>query len=200
MLRRQTNRALHSHRWFSHRSSLRKSSYAITRSAAVATSVAVVAAAAVTIAGQKFVEGPIHNDTPPSVPEAGPSTINDSGVGVKVRVGGGGDDDELRLLVWGSNMSVYFLLLSQSHSLVLPHSLNFFFLFHCEGRELSPLMRRTRCRSVRRRWLPSSGTWRCAIWPCTLRMLPVSTDEGMCISGATGSLADSLRLEIGSLC
>jgi len=108
MLRRQTNWALHSHRWFSHRSSPRKSSYAITRSAAVATSVAVVAAAAVTFASQKFIEGPIHNDTPPSVPEAGPSKINDPGTGAKVRVGGGGDDDELRLLVWGSNRSVVY--------------------------------------------------------------------------------------------
>jgi len=69
----------------------------------VATSVAVVTAAAVTIAGQKFVEGPIHNDTPPSVPEAGPSKVNNPGTGAKVRIGGGGDDDELRLLVWGSN-------------------------------------------------------------------------------------------------
>jgi hypothetical protein len=82
----------------------------------VATSVAVVAAAAVTIAGQKFIKGPINNDTPPSVPEAGPSKINNPEAGAKMRVGGGGgDDDELRLLVWGSNRSVsYFSLYSSS--------------------------------------------------------------------------------------
>src|SRR5712672_42239 len=206
MLGRQTNWALHSHRWFLHRSSPRKSSYAITRSAAVATSVAVVAAAAVTFASQKFIEGPIHNDTPPSVPEAGPSKINNPGTGAKVRVGGGGDDDELRLLVWGSNRSVFYstfihcisppLVLPRRPAASLAHSRNSSRSLH-EGRESSPLRHRTRCRSVRRRLLPSSGTWHCVTWPWTLHMLPASTDEGMCISGAMGSLADSLRLEIG---
>lgn len=99
MLRRKTNIVVNnSRRWLSHRSSgphKSPSSYALTRSAAVvATSVAAVAAA--TIASQKFIEGPIHNDTPPS------SQTVVAAKGVRVD-GRDGDDDALRLLVWGSN-------------------------------------------------------------------------------------------------
>lgn len=103
MFRRKTNTALNSsRRWLSHRSSgprKSSSSYALTRNATVvATSVAVVAAA--TIAGQKFFnEGPIHND-------AYPSDLKANAKGL--RVGGKDwDEDELRLLVWGSNRYVY---------------------------------------------------------------------------------------------
>lgn len=60
----------------------------------VATSVAVVAAA--TIASQKYIEGPIHNDTPPSSKKA------ESAKGVRVD-GRDVDEDALTLLVWGSN-------------------------------------------------------------------------------------------------
>src|SRR6267154_4908280 len=100
MFRRKANTALNSsRRWLSHRSSgPRKSSYALTRNAAVvATSIAAVAVA--TIASQKFLnEGPIHNDAHPSSPR------NAKGL----RVGGREwDEDELRLLVWGSNRYVY---------------------------------------------------------------------------------------------
>ncbi|KAI9508842.1 RCC1/BLIP-II [Russula earlei] len=99
MLRRQTNAALNSRRWFSHRSSPRGSSYALTRTVAVATSLAAVAAATI---GQKSIEGPIHNEIPlPSVPDAGASRTNDAGTATtKLRAD---DGDELRLLVWGSN-------------------------------------------------------------------------------------------------
>jgi hypothetical protein len=64
----------------------------------VATSVAAVAVA--TIASQKFFnEGPIHND-------AYPSNLKTNAKGL--RVGGRDwDEDELRLLVWGSNRYVY---------------------------------------------------------------------------------------------
>ena len=104
MFKRKASTALNSsRRWLSHRSSgPRKSlsSYVLTRNAAVmATSVAAVAAA--TIASQKlFNEGPIHNDAYPSSPKA-----NAKGL----RVGGRDwdDEDELRLLVWGSNRYVY---------------------------------------------------------------------------------------------
>lgn len=100
MFRRRTGVALNSRRWFSHQSGPRKSSYALTRGAAVAASVAAVAGA--TIAGhQKFMEGPIHNDAPPSsVPETASRNVRPT-VPAKVRVGG--DDEELQLLVWGSN-------------------------------------------------------------------------------------------------
>ena len=99
MFRRRVNPVLNnSHRWLSHRSSgSRKSppSYALTRSAAVvATSVAVVAAA--TIASQKYIEGPIHNDTPSSIKK------EEGAKGVRVD-GRDVDEDTLRLLVWGSN-------------------------------------------------------------------------------------------------
>src|SRR6266849_1260453 len=107
MFRRKANTALNSsHRWLSHRtSSPRKSpsSYALTRNAAVvATSLAAVAAA--TIASQKFFnEGPIHNDAYPSSPKANAKEL---------RVGGRDwDEDELRLLVWGSNRYVQYMCL-----------------------------------------------------------------------------------------
>ncbi|KAI0282735.1 regulator of chromosome condensation 1/beta-lactamase-inhibitor protein II [Russula brevipes] len=97
MFRGRTGVALNSRRWFSHQSGPRKSSYALTRGAAV-----VAAVAGATIASyQKFTEGPIHNDAPPSsVPESASSNANPT-VPAKVRVGG--DDEELQLLVWGSN-------------------------------------------------------------------------------------------------
>jgi hypothetical protein len=101
MFRRQTKTVFNSHRWFSHRSGSRKSSYALTRGAALATSVAAVAAA--TIASQKFIGGSIHNDTAAT---AVPSNGN-LGTTVAARVRTGCDDDEgLKLLVWGSNRSV----------------------------------------------------------------------------------------------
>lgn len=50
-----------------------------------------------------------------------------------------------------------------------------------------------RHRFVRQQWLRSSKMWRCATWRCTLRTLRVSTDEGTSISGAMGSLANSLN-------
>lgn len=103
MFRRKANTALNSsRRWLSHRSSgPRKSSYVFTRNAAVvATSVAAVAAA--TIASQKlFSEGSIHND-------ADPSSLKANANAKGLRVGGRDwDEDELRLLVWGSNRYVY---------------------------------------------------------------------------------------------
>jgi len=119
MFRRQTTHALNGRRWVSHRSGPRKSSYALTRGAVVATSIAAVAAA--TIAGQKFVGGSsIHNDaSSPGVTAAASSKINP---GTRVRVDGGvnDDDEELRLLVWGSNrwvcrVQVVPLALSLSH-------------------------------------------------------------------------------------
>lgn len=61
----------------------------------MATSVAAVAAA--TIASQKFIEGPIHNDN-----DASPSSKKAIAEKVQVDVRDG-DEDELRLLVWGSN-------------------------------------------------------------------------------------------------
>src|SRR6266403_4427318 len=104
MLRRKANTALNSsRRCLSHRSSgphKSSSSYVLTRNAAVvATSLAAVAAA--TIASQKFFnEGPIHNDTYPSSIKA-----NAKGL----RAGGRDrDEDELRLLVWGSNRRVLY--------------------------------------------------------------------------------------------
>ena len=101
MFRRQAKSTFNSHRWFSHRSGPRKSTYALARGAAVATSVAAVAAA--TIASQKFIEGSaIHNDA--SAPSVGAATSGKVNAGT-TRVGGAidGDDEELKLLVWGSN-------------------------------------------------------------------------------------------------
>lgn len=102
MFRRKASTVVKSsRRWLSHRSSSpRKSSfsYVLTRNAAVvATSVAAVAAAA--IASQKiFDEGLIHNDAYPPSPKADAKGL---------RVGGRDwDEDELRLLVWGSNRYV----------------------------------------------------------------------------------------------
>jgi hypothetical protein len=99
MFRRKASTAVNSsRRWLSHRSSgprKSSSSYVLTRNAAVvATSVAAVAAAA--IAGQKFFnEGPIRNDAYPPSPKADAKGL---------RVGGREwNEDELRLLVWGSN-------------------------------------------------------------------------------------------------
>ncbi len=105
MFRRKTNAALNGgRRWLSHSyhsSGPRKSSssYALARSAAVvATSVA-----AATIASQKFIEGPIYNDASRSSLKANVKTV---------RVGSGGDTDgdELRLLVWGSNRCVQYIV------------------------------------------------------------------------------------------
>lgn len=109
MLRRKANTALNSsRRWLSHRSSgprksSSSSSYALTINAAVvATSVAAVAAA--TIASQKFLnEGPIHNDAYPSSPKANAKALRVVGG----RDGDGGED-ELSLLVWGSNRCVQY--------------------------------------------------------------------------------------------
>jgi hypothetical protein len=115
MFRRKAYTALNSsRRWLSHRSSgprKSSSSYALTRNAAVvATSLAAVAAA--TIASQKFFnEGPIHNDAYPSNPNA-----NAKGL----RVGGRDwDEDELRLLVWGSNRYVYVCALYAHNRFIL---------------------------------------------------------------------------------
>ena len=102
MFRRKASTAVNSsRRWLSHRSSgprKSQSSYVLTRNAAVvATSVAAVAAAA--IASQKFFnEGPIYNDAYPPSPKA-------DAKGLRV-VGRDWDEDELRLLVWGSNRYV----------------------------------------------------------------------------------------------
>jgi len=99
MFRRKTSAALNSsRRWPPHGPRRSSSSYALTRSAAVvATSVAAVAAA--TIASQKFFnEGPIHNDV-------SPSSLNVNAKRVRVGVEHN-DEDELRLLVWGSNKYV----------------------------------------------------------------------------------------------
>jgi hypothetical protein len=101
MFRRQTKPALNNgRRWLSHRSGPRKFSYALTRGAAVATSVAAVAAAA-TIASQKFMEGgSIHND---AAAAAFAGSKVDPRTTAKVRVDGGNDEEQLSLLVWGSN-------------------------------------------------------------------------------------------------
>ena len=65
----------------------------------MATSVAAAAAVA-TIAFQQAIAGSIHNDNAsPSVPAAAVSSKVNPGEIVKV----GGDEEELRLLVWGSN-------------------------------------------------------------------------------------------------
>lgn len=107
MFRRKANTTLSSsRRWLSHRSSAPhkfSSSYALTRNAAVVVATSLAAVAAATIASQKFFnEGPIHND-------AYASSIKTS---VKeLRAGGrDGNEDELRLLVWGSNRCVLLLL------------------------------------------------------------------------------------------
>jgi hypothetical protein len=85
----------------------------------VATSIVAVGAA--TIAGQKFVGGSsIHNDaSSPGVTVAASSKVNP---GMRVRVDGGvnNNDEELWLLVWGSNrwvcrVQVVPLALSLSH-------------------------------------------------------------------------------------
>src|SRR5437868_1253001 len=95
MFRRQAKSTFNSHRWFSHRSGSRKSTYALTRGAAVAMSVAAVAAA--TIASQKFIEGlAIHNDA--SAPGIAAATSGKVSAGT-TRVGGTNDgDEELKLL------------------------------------------------------------------------------------------------------
>jgi hypothetical protein len=117
MFRRKANTALNSSpRWLSHRSSgprKSSSSYALTRNAAVvATSLAAVAAA--TIASQKFFnEGPIHND-------AYPSSLKANANAKGLRVGGRDwDEDELRLLVWGSNRYVYVYALYAHNGFIL---------------------------------------------------------------------------------
>ena len=68
----------------------------------MATSVAAVAAAA-TIASQKFMEGgSIHNDTDTAAAFTGSKV--DPRTTAKVRVDGGNDEEQqLSLLVWGSN-------------------------------------------------------------------------------------------------
>jgi hypothetical protein len=115
MFKRKATTALNSsRRWFSHRSSgprKSSSSYALTRNAAVvATSLAAVAAA--TITSQKFFnEGPIHNDAYPSNLKAN-ATLG-------LRVGGrDGEEDELRLLVWGSNRYVLYCIHLRVDSLI----------------------------------------------------------------------------------
>ncbi|KAI0255373.1 regulator of chromosome condensation 1/beta-lactamase-inhibitor protein II [Lactifluus subvellereus] len=101
MFRRRTITALNSRRWFSHRSGLRRSPTGLVRGVAVATSVA-AAAAATTVAFQQAIAGSIHSDSaPPGVPAAAGSSRVNPGAIVKV----GGDEEELRLLVWGSNRS-----------------------------------------------------------------------------------------------
>jgi hypothetical protein len=186
MFRRKANAALNSsRRWLSHRSpGSRKypSSYALTRSAAVVAT----AVAAATVASQKFIEGPIHNDN-----DTSPSSKNV--IAKRVRVDGrdgGGDENELRLLVWGSNRYVCALIRASPAS-PLAHKR----FQHESGRASSLQMHLTRCRSVRRLWLRSSRTWRCATWRCTLRTLRVSTDEGTSISGVTGSLRLAMMIE-----
>jgi hypothetical protein len=118
MFRRQAKSTFNSHRWFSHRSGPRKSTYALTRGAAVATSVAAVAAA--TIASQKFIEGSaIHNDaSTPSIAAATPGKVSAG----TTRVGGtnDGDEEELKLLVWGSNRCVPPRIPTPSHLLLSP--------------------------------------------------------------------------------
>jgi hypothetical protein len=101
MFRRQAKATFNSRRWFSHRPRPSNLIYTLTGGAAIATSVAVVAAA--TDAGQKFIKGSsIHNDAP--APGIATATSRKADAGT-TRVGGTNDnaDEELRLLVWGSN-------------------------------------------------------------------------------------------------
>ncbi|KAH9954225.1 regulator of chromosome condensation 1/beta-lactamase-inhibitor protein II [Lactifluus volemus] len=100
MFRRQTTTLLNGPRWFSHSSGPRMSSNPVIRGAAVVTSIAAAAVTA-TITVQQTAVGPLHNDPSPSVPASAVSSkINP---GEKRVVGGNGE--ELRLLVWGSNRS-----------------------------------------------------------------------------------------------
>ncbi len=69
----------------------------------MATSVAAVAAAA-TIASQKFMEGgSIHNDTAAAFTGSKVNPRTTANAIAKVRVDGGNDEEQLSLLVWGSN-------------------------------------------------------------------------------------------------
>jgi hypothetical protein len=118
MFRRQTTNLLNGRRWFPHHSGsgLRRSSTAL-RSAAVAASVSVAAATA-TITVQQAIAGSLHNDASPSDPAAAISSKINPGEIAKV----GGDDEELRLLVWGSNRFVclslsVILLFTEVHTL-----------------------------------------------------------------------------------
>ena len=103
MFRRQANITFNSRRWVSHHTRPRKLVYTLTSGAAFATSVAVVAAAAATVAGQKYIEGSsIHNDAPATSISTVTSEKMKAGT---ARVGGANDngDEELKLMVWGSN-------------------------------------------------------------------------------------------------
>jgi hypothetical protein len=173
MFRRQTTHALNGRRWVSHRSGPRKSSYALTRGAVVATYIAAVGAA--TIAGQTVGGSSIHNDaSSPGVTAAASSKVNP---GTRVRVDGGvnNDEEELGLLVWGSNRWVcrvqvlwYHLHLRspilapkqtrRSWSFNLPFSHILLLLIRANdeissmlGRASSPLMSRMRHRYERQR-------------------------------------------------
>jgi hypothetical protein len=112
MFRRRTAFVLNSRQWFSHRSGPRKSSYALTRGAVVVTSVAAVAAATIASIGGSS----IHNDaSSPNVTTAASGKVIP---GTRVRINYD-DDDELRLLVWGSNRYVS-VAFNQLNTLVLP--------------------------------------------------------------------------------
>ena len=67
--------------------------------------VSIAAVAAAPIAGQKFVGGgsSIHNDA--ASPGVTPAASSKTNPGTRVRVDGGinSDEEELKLLVWGSN-------------------------------------------------------------------------------------------------
>ena len=204
MFRRQAKSTFNSHRWFSHRSGPRKSTYALTRGAAVATSVAAVAAA--TIASQKFIEGSsIHNDA--STPNIAAATSGKVSAGT-TRVGGTNDGDEeaLKLLVWGSNRCVpptrhisYFHPDALLIAYILPSTANSIQNTGPLAIEDASFLRTSRMRpnSVRRGWPRSCRTWRCATWRCTSHMRLASTDEGTCISGVMGTSPRSLRLRRG---
>lgn len=171
----------------------------------MATSVAAVAAA--TIASQKFIEGPaIHNDA--STPNITAATSGKVDTGT-ARVGGGtndGDEEALKLLVWGSNRCVpptrhisYFHPDALLIAYILPSTANSIQNTGPLAIEDASFLRTSRMRpnSVRRGWPRSCRTWRCATWRCTSHMRLASTDEGTCISGAMGTSPRILRLRRG---
>ncbi|KAI0303365.1 RCC1/BLIP-II [Multifurca ochricompacta] len=101
MFRRHTKFALNGRRWFQHHAGSRKSSTFFTRGVIVATS---VVAGATAIASQPFTGGSIvHNDASPNAPATVSNKLNP--VEIIKAPEGGEDNEELRLLVWGSNRS-----------------------------------------------------------------------------------------------